>query len=194
MDVLHRDSNNWGSGGGVTFSGGDPLLQHDFLRAVLTECKKENFHTAVETSACIPTERFMDLMSLVDFAFIDIKNMDDERHVAGTGVSNSLILHNIVTLASSGWPGRLVLRYPVIADYNDSEDNALRVIQFMKDNGLFEINLLKFHRMGQTKWEQIGLTYPYATGGDVSSDCMERLQSLYIDHDILCYLGDRTPF
>lgn len=133
-------------------------------------------------------------MQLVDFAFIDVKNMDDERHIAGTGVSNKLILNNISALVASGWNGRLVLRYPVIADYNDSDENAVRVIEFMKANGLFEINLLKFHRLGQTKWEQLGLAYPYSTGGDVSNELMEHLQSLYLEHDIICYIGDKTPF
>lgn len=194
MDILHRDANNWGTGGGVTFSGGDPLLHHDFLKTVLEECKKDNIHTAMETSACIPTEKFIELMQLVDFAFIDVKNMDNDRHIAGTGVPNNLILKNISTLVASGWNGRLVLRYPVIAGYNDSDENAVKVIEFMKDNGLFEINLLKFHRLGQTKWEQLGLAYPYSTGGDVSNELMEHLQSLYLEHDIICYIGDKTPF
>lgn len=194
MTVLKRDFNNWGSEGGVTFSGGDPLLQPHFLKAVLQECKKLQIHTAIETSACVPESTFLDVMPLVDFAFIDVKNMDDERHKDGTFVSNQQILRNIAALKANDWPGRLVLRYPVIHDYNDSEANARQLIAFMQENGLFEVNLLKFHRLGQTKWEQLGLEYAYATGGNVSDEHLQKLQSLYLDHDILCYIGDKTPF
>ena len=88
----------------------------------------------------------------------------------------------------------MVLRTPIIGEYNDSEDNALKTIDFMKENGLYEINLLPFHRLGQTKWEQLGLSYDYATGGDVSTEKMQKLQSIYLDNNILCYLGDKTPF
>lgn len=194
MSVLKRDFNNWGSDGGVTFSGGDPLLHADFLKAVLHECRRLQIHTAVETSACVPEKTFLDVMPLVDFAFVDVKNMDDARHIDGTSVSNKLILNNIASLMASEWPGRLVLRYPVIRGFNDSEENALRLAEFMKENGLFEVNILKFHRLGQTKWEQLGHTYDYAVGGDVGDDVMQHLQSVYLDHDILCYIGDKTPF
>ena len=192
--ILKRDFNNWGSDGGVTFSGGDPLIHPQFLKEVLQICRKLQIHTAIETSAYVPENTFIDIMSLIDFAFIDIKNMDDDKHQKGTSVSNAQILRNIEVLKSSSWQGRLVLRTPVIRNYNDSDENALQTIEFMKKNGLFEINLLKFHRLGQTKWEQLGEIYPYAEGGDVSDDIMLRLQSLYLDNDILCYLGDKTPF
>lgn len=192
--ILKRDFNNWGSDGGVTFSGGDPLIHPQFLKEVLQICKKLQIHTAIETSACVPENTFLDIMSLIDFAFIDIKNMDDDKHQKGTSVSNAQILRNIEVLKSSSWQGRLVIRTPVIRNFNDSDGNALQTIEFMKKNGLFEINLLKFHRLGQTKWEQLGKIYPYAEGGDVSDDTMLRLQSLYLDNDILCYLGDKTPF
>lgn len=194
MSVLKRDFNNWGSEGGVTFSGGDPLLHAEFLKAVLVECKKLQIHTAVETSVCVPESTLLDIMPLVDFAFVDVKNMDDEKHKAGTSVSNRLILSNISALKASDWQGRLVLRYPVISGYNDSEANAIRLIDFMKENGLFEVNILKFHRLGQTKWEQLGYTYDYAASGDVDDETLQRLQSVYLDHDILCYIGDKTPF
>ena len=102
---------------------------------------------------------FRSVMQYIQFAFIDVKHMDPEAHKAGTGVGNQQILDNIRALVRSGWTGRLVLRQPTIGGYNDSEENARKVIAFMQENGLFEINLLKFHRMGQTKWEQLGKEY-----------------------------------
>ncbi len=194
MAVLHRDFNNWGSEGGVTFSGGDPLMQPQFLKRVLEKCRKLHIHTAVEPSACVPTHTFLELMANVDFAFVDVKNMDDERHRWGTSVSNRQILSNIVALKSSDWSGRLVLRSPIIRDFNDSLEHAQQLVDFMHAQGLYEINLLKFHRLGQTKWEQLGMTYEYTQGGDVSDEQLQRLQALYLHNDILCYIGDKTPF
>ncbi len=195
MKVLKRDFPNWGSNGGVTFSGGEPLLHHEFLDQVLKRCRKEQMHTAIETSGYTSWDNFIKIFRNLNFAFVDVKNMDDEKHKWGTGVSNKLILDNISKLTRSPeWHGRLVLRQPTIHDYNDSIENAKRLIEFMNQNGLYEINLLRFHRMGETKWEQLGKKYEYSDHGDMPEERMLELQSLYLDNDIACYIGEDTPF
>lgn len=194
MDVLLRDFPNWGSDGGVTFTGGEPLMHHEFLLEVLKRCHEKQMHTAIETSAFASQDVFLEIMRHIDFAFIDVKNMDDQQHIWGTGVSNAQILSNISALANSNWGGRLVLRQPTIHGYNDSDENALRLIDFMNENGLYEINLLKFHRLGATKWEQLGKPYEYADCGDISDERLKELQELYLNNDIACYIGDDTPF
>lgn len=194
LQILRRDFSSWGQNGGVTFSGGDPILQHDFLVEVLKGCRDLQIHTAIETSAFFDTARFLDVMQYIQFAFIDVKHMDSTAHQMGTGVGNEQILTNIRALKQSGWPGRLVLRQPTIGGYNDSEENARQVIAFMQENGLFEINLLKFHRMGQTKWEQLGKEYAYAHQGDVTDETLQALQTLYLDAGIACYVGNHTAF
>ena len=194
MAILRRDFNNWGADGGVTFSGGEPLLQHEFLAEVLKQCHAWQIHTAIETSGYARQEVFLNLLRSIDFAFIDVKNMDREKHRQGTGVDNEGILANIAALKKSGWLGRLVLRQPTIAGYNDSDENARQVIAFMNQNSLYEINLLKFHRLGLTKWDQLGKDYAYGDRGDVTDARLEQLQALYLEHDIVCYLGDNTAF
>ncbi len=194
MKVLRRDFNNWGPEGGVTFSGGDPLMHHEFLYEVLQRCRDAQIHTAIETSGFASEENFLKVMKNINFAFIDVKNMDAEAHKWGTGVGNELILSNIEALKKSSWRGRLVLRQPTIHEYNDSDENAMKVIEFMKRLDLFEINLLKFHRMGTSKWEQLGKKYEYTDHGDMTDERMKELQQLYLDHDIACYIGDDTPF
>lgn len=194
VQVLLRDFANWGSDGGVTFSGGEPLLQHEYLLEVLKRCHKLQMHTAIETCAFAQQDIFLSIMQYIDFAFIDLKHMDDERHKWGTGVGNARILSNLAALAQSGWAGRLVLRQPTICGYNDSTQNAHKVIDFMNENNLYEINLLKFHRMGSTKWEQMGKAYEYFDHGDMSDERMKELQQLYLDNDIACYIGEDTPF
>lgn len=192
--ILRRDFSNWGPEGGVTFSGGDPLLQHGFLLEVLKRCRALQIHTAIETSACVSRDIFLEVMPYINFAFIDVKHMDSGRHRAETGVGNELILSNIGALMASGWKGRLVLRYPVIGGYNDGEENARQVIDFMNAHGLFEINLLKFHPLGETKWIQLGKAYPHSGRKSVEPEQMEILQQQYLRSNIACYLGDHTPF
>ena len=194
MKILKRDFSNWGSEGGVTFTGGDPLMHHDFLYDVLMECKKSHIHTAIETSGFATEENFLKILTNINFAFIDVKNMDTEAHKWGTGVGNELILSNIEALVKSPWNGRLVLRQPTIHGYNDSDENAMKLIEFMKRLDLFEINLLKFHRMGTSKWEQLGKQYEYVDHGDMTDKRMKELQTLYLDNGIACYIGDDTPF
>ena len=194
--ILRRDMSSWGSIGGVTFTGGEPFVQHEFLYDVVMECKKYGIHTAIETSACTAPEIFMKIMPHIDFAFIDVKNMDDEQHKEATGVSIKQTLDNIRLLKQAGWRGRLVLRTPVIHDFNDSIENADKVIAFMKEVGLVEINLLKFHRMGVSKWKQLGKEYYYEEKGigDMTDEEMNRLQAYYLDHNIACYIANDTPF
>ncbi|GKH34775.1 glycyl-radical enzyme activating protein [Hungatella hathewayi] len=194
MKILKRDFSNWGSEGGVTFTGGDPLMHHDFLYDVLMECKKSHIHTAIETSGFATEENFLKILTNINFAFIDVKNMDTEAHKWGTGVGNELILSNIEALVKFPWNGRLVLRQPTIHGYNDSDENAMKLIEFMKRLDLFEINLLKFHRMGTSKWEQLGKQYEYVDHGDMTDERMKELQTLYLDNGIACYIGDDTPF
>ena len=169
-------------------------MHHDFLYDVLMECKKSHIHTAIETSGFATEENFLKILTNINFAFIDVKNMDTEAHKWGTGVGNELILSNIEALVKSPWKGRLILRQPTIHDYNDSDENAMKLIEFMKRLDLFEINLLKFHRMGTSKWEQLGKQYEYVDHGDMTDERMKELQTLYLDNGIACYIGDDTPF
>ena len=194
ITILRRDFNNWGAEGGVTFTGGEPLNQSGFLIEVLKKCREYQIHTAIETSAYAREDIFLDVLKYIDFAFIDVKNMDREKHKEGTGVYNDYIMSNIEALKASGWKGRLVLRQPTIAGYNDSIENAKKLIEFMERNSLYEINLLKFHRLGLTKWQQLGKDYEYSICGEVSDEKMEELQELYLDNNIACYIGEKTPF
>lgn len=194
VKILRRDFNNWGFDGGVTFSGGEPLLHDEFLIEVLKKCRELQIHTAIETSAYANEEVFLKIFEYIEFAFIDVKNMNREKHKEGTGVYNDLILSNIEALKKFDWNGRLVLRQPTIAGYNDSDENAYELIEFMNKNSLYEINLLKFHRLGETKWNQLGKEYGYHDDGDIAKEKLEHLQEIYLNNNIACYVGDNTPF
>jgi len=193
MQVLRRDRQFW-SAGGVTFSGGDPLFQKDFLLDVLKRCRKEAIHTAIETAGYAETADFLEVMSYIDLAFVDIKHMDSGLHKRETGVGNERILQNISRLSTSPWNGRLILRIPVIEGYNDGAEHIREVIRFMKMNGLFEINILPFHRMGTTKWTQLGLEYPYGRQPPGSEQKLKEIQQLFLFCDIACYIGSEVVY
>lgn len=191
---LQRDRAYWGSGGGVTFSGGEPLLQREFLLDCLQRCRKAYIHTAIETSALAPQEDFLAVMEWIDFAFIDFKHSDAALHRAGTAVDNERILSNIAALTATNWPGRLVLRTPVIPGFNDDVANAAATIDWMQQAGVAEINLLPFHRLGDSKWTQLGRRYPYAEQQSLETEMLEELQEYYLERGIACYIGSETPF
>lgn len=194
MTVLKRDSNNWRSNGGVTFSGGEPFMQKDFLKSTLKKCKENNFHTAIETSAYVDEETFLDVMNYIDFAFIDIKHMNREKHKEKTGVYNDLILKNISSLANSNWRGRLVIRVPIINGFNSDDENISHLMDFMHSNNLVEINILPFHRMGESKWAQLGKEYAYKDCGDISEARLEEIQDMFLENGIACYVAHDTLF
>lgn len=194
MRIISRDRGFWGQDGGVTFGGGEPFYQKGFLTSMVKKCKEAYIHTAIETTAYVNPEDFLATMPYIDFAFIDIKHMDSIRHKEQTGVGNELILDNISALAQSNWPGRLVLRMPVIEEFNDCEDNIAGLADFMEKLGLFEINLLPFHRLGDSKWAQLGKTYAYQEYTATSQEKLEELQAIFLERRIACYIGSDTAF
>ncbi|MGE5553647.1 MAG: 4-hydroxyphenylacetate decarboxylase activase [Betaproteobacteria bacterium] len=194
MRIINRDRQYWGDTGGVTFTGGEPLLQREFILAMLKRCHEAYVQTAVETSACVETEHFLEAMQHVDWAFADLKHMDLRRHQEKTGVTNGLILHNIRALAESGWPGRLILRIPIIEGFNDTEENLAATADFMERLGRFEVNILPFHRMGDSKWTQLGKEYPYRDQPPTADERMRQIQQFFLDRGLACYVGSYTPF
>jgi len=146
------------SGGGVTFSGGEPMEQSDFLLSAAMLCKENNINTAVETCGSVAWEIFEKVMPAIDLFLYDIKEMDPERHSEYTGVPNGLILENFVRLAESG--KRIVVRIPVVPGHNDRDDNIEKIIDFLHENvpGT-RVDLLAYHRLGKTKYARLGLRY-----------------------------------
>ena len=122
------------SGGGVTFSGGEPLMQHDFLKETLEKCKEEGLHTVIETSGMTETEKIKDIAGLLDLMFYDVKHMDDEIHREVTGVSNSQILKNLAELAKIH--DNIIVRIPVIPGINDSEENVAQTASYISALGI----------------------------------------------------------
>jgi pyruvate formate lyase activating enzyme len=194
MRVLRRDQGFWGSGGGVTFSGGEPLAQPEFLLAALRECRASYMHIAVETCAHVEPALLREILRWIDWLFVDLKHMDSAAHRAGTGIGNELILRNVAMLAAAEWPGRLIVRVPVVPGFNDTAENLRATAVFVRQLGLGEVNLLPFHRLGASKYEQLGLAYPYAHTTAASAEDLQPLQRIFAAAGLRCYVGHETPF
>lgn len=141
------------SGGGVTLSGGEPLLQPDFAAEILEKCKAAGLHTAVETAGNVPWSTFERVLPYLDLVLFDLKSLDDGIHKELTGVSNRQILDNAQKLKTSGVALRF--RTPVIPGYNDGEVAA--IAEFAKGA---EYELLAYHETGRGKYDALGRDYP----------------------------------
>ena len=143
------------SSGGVTFSGGECMLQIDFLIEILKKCKENGIHAAVDTAGHIPFESFEKILPYTDLFLYDIKMFDSQKHKKYTGVGNELILENLKKLFKS--KAKIWIRTPIISDINDSIEEMHFIKDFLDKNGKFEkIELLPYHAMGENKYSAIG--------------------------------------
>lgn len=143
------------SGGGVTFSGGEPLLQAGFLKRVLQGCRQEGISTAIDTCGHAPREALLELASLTDLFLYDLKLMDDDLHRHYTGVSNHRILENLQALGRLH--DRIWVRVPVVPGVNDGAEAMGAIAAFVRSlRGVRQVNLLPYHRAAQHKQHALG--------------------------------------
>ena len=153
-----RDKIFYKRGGGVTVSGGEPLMQADFVAAFLQACKeKEGLHTAIETSSFASWDKAQKVFDQVDMFHMDIKHMDSSIHKELTGVPNGVILDNIRRTADryDFTQKDMIIRIPVIPGYNSSDENIRATAEFAKSLGtVTQMQLLPYHNMGAVKYER----------------------------------------
>jgi len=142
------------SGGGVTFSGGEPSLQPAFLLDMLRECKKEAIHTAVDTSGFVRWQVLRKIADYVDLFLYDIKHMNSRKHIEYTGVSNKPILENLRKLAAM--KKDILITVPLIPGYNDSPGNLICTMDHTKKLGLKKIIFMPYNRSGEAKYKWLG--------------------------------------
>ena len=148
------------SGGGVTLSGGEPLVQSEFTKAILSGCKERGLHTAIETSGYVPWAKFLEVLPLLDAVLIDIKVFDPRRHEELTGHSNERIIRNIRKMDKSKFPLDLFVRIPLIPGINDSDENLSATAEFCKGLKKFkELHILPYHRLGMESYAFLNKLY-----------------------------------
>ena len=169
------------SGGGITFSGGEPLLQSEFLsRFIQTYCS--DFRVDIETSLYAPAEKVRSLIPLIDTWNVDFKVFDVRKHRKYTGVSNRLILENLQLLRSSVPPEKLILTYPIIPGYNDSDKNIANMIQIMDTLHLSQIELHPYRKEAEQK--QLSEHFHVKRVPILSNEKYDRIQAAFRQHNI----------
>jgi len=158
MRELNKDSTFYDeSKGGITISGGEPLLQIDFTAAILNECKKRSIHTAVDTCGYASLKAIEIIKDKADLFLYDLKIMNDTKHRKYTGKSNKQILRNFKILANNG--SDLLVRLPIIPGINDDRKNIQETADFVFLNGAKRVCLLPYHRAGIEKYRSLGKRY-----------------------------------
>lgn len=147
------------SGGGVTISGGEPLLQYEFLLELLLALKKLNIHTAVETSGYCRWEKIKEISKITDLIYYDLKLIDDNSSKIFTGASNILIMDNLERLVIYGT--NIMVRMPLIPSVNDARDNIEHTARYLSSIGVKSIELLPYHNLGSVKYEGLDLECPF---------------------------------
>jgi len=147
------------SGGGITFSGGEPLLQHEFVKAVFSQCRREEISTAYDSSLYINPRVVMDLIPYTDVVLADIKHINNEKSRLLTGASNQLNIQNLKLLNDN--KVRIWIRYVVVPGYTDDFEDIEKMALFIRDlSQVKRVDLLPYHSLGSHKWKLLGIDYP----------------------------------
>jgi pyruvate formate lyase activating enzyme len=176
------------SGGGVTFSGGEPLAQPGFLKELLEQCKNQGIHRAVDTCGYAPREHLMAIVPITNLFLYDLKIMDETKHRQYTSVSNSTILENIKTLGqvhSNIW-----IRVPIIPGINDDAENIHDLAQFTASiSGVRQVNLLPYHKTAIAKFKRLGQKYRLEKTLDPLPESMERIRQKFCSFGLTTKIG-----
>ncbi len=148
-DIIFYEESN----GGVSFSGGEPLMQKDFLNELLINCKKNGLHTTLDTAGCVSKEIILEIAPNVDLFLYDLKLMDDKKHQKYTGISNKELLENLLLL--SEMKCNIIVRIPIIPTVNDSKEDIVDFGKFIQKLNIIRVDLLPYHSIGEEKYKKL---------------------------------------
>ena len=178
------------SGGGVTFSGGEPLMQPEFLEEIARLCKENGIKTAIESCGCGDFEKFSKAMPYIDFMYFDLKHMDSSEHKRLTGAGNEMIIENLKKINELGTT-QITIRTPVIPNCNDSEKNICETAELIKNLKMVKAyELLAYHNLGENKYDSLGRTYELHGTQKPSEEFMNNLvekANAVLDNKIKCF-------
>ena len=176
VDEVMRDLDFYkNSRGGVTVSGGEPLMQAQFVANLLQTCKERELHTAIDTTGYVPWERTAHVVEFVDLVLFDVKHLDPNKHEEATGVPNKMILEN---LARWSRETTLWLRIPLITGFNDGAEHISEIARLAREIGVEKVSLLPYHEGGKSKAGQLGRAYRFPDVQAPSEDHVKQLQEI----------------
>jgi pyruvate formate lyase activating enzyme len=176
------------SGGGVTFSGGEPLMQPKFLVELLNQCRMNGIHTAIDTTCYAEPEVLKDIAAKADMLLCDVKHMDDRMHIEYTGVGNELILNNIRELAGNGT--KIIIRVPVIPGFNDGRKNIEMTAQFVKSlQNSDRIDILPYNSGGLEKSVRLNTDLDLMKTHEPDDETMESIAETFRNYGFEVKIG-----
>ena len=173
------------SGGGVTISGGEGMIQPDFVRTLLSRLKEYKIHSAIETTGYIADDIFQDLAPRFDLLLFDVKHYDSQKHYEGTGVYNEQIIKNLKWAIERNLD--VLPRIPVIPDFNASLEDARGIAELLTDAGAHKVQLLPFHQFGENKYHLLGRAYDYEHVEALHPEDLSDYQKIFLDAGLNCY-------
>ena len=191
LDTVERDASYYRrTQGGMTVSGGEPLVQWRFALALLREARRRGIHTALDTTGYSEWEALAEVLSFVDLVLYDIKHMDVQRHAEATGVSNDRILDNLHKILAASTVAVWV-RMPVIPQFNDSEEDIEQLCGFIRalPRPVAKVSLLPFHQFGGGKYAALGKSYAWEHVPLLDDNRMEEFLRLFESHGLRAEIG-----
>lgn len=173
------------SNGGVTLSGGEVLMQHEFASELLKSLKKKNIHTAIETTGYISNEIFSKFIEDVDLLLFDMKHYNREKHFKATNVYNDVIIENLKIALDNG--KEVIIRIPVIPNINSDLEDAKGFCKLLKSVNAKKVNLLPFHQFGQKKYELLNKSYTFQNAQQLHEEDLLDYKNIFIQNGFDCY-------
>jgi pyruvate formate lyase activating enzyme len=174
------------SNGGVTLSGGEVLMQHEFAIALLKRLKEQGIHTACETAGYTSSDIFSDFIINVDLLLFDMKHYDSKKHYEATKVHNERIISNLKTAIIQG--KEVIIRIPVIPDINSSLEDAEGFCSLLEEVGATKVNLLPFHQFGQKKYTLLNKMYQFANVPQLHEEDLQEYKNIFLKNGFDCSL------
>ncbi len=187
-DAVMRDSSfYWNSGGGVTFTGGEPTCQPEFFSSMVTEFKKHGLHLVLETCGAFQWQAVTQALPLIDIFYFDIKHIDDGKHRRFTGEGTAEILENAKRVDALGKPIRV--RVPLVPGFNDSPEEFAGILRFAAGlKNLDKVQVLPYHRFGVAKYERVGVGYSLSSITSPARASVAELLALAERENVACGL------
>jgi pyruvate formate lyase activating enzyme len=189
MEIIERDRIYYRrSGGGVTLSGGECLAQPEFAADILYACHERGINTAIESTGFADFEKIQMLLPNLDLFLMDIKHINSDKHKEYTTQPNERILENARKISESGV--KLIIRVPVIPEFNSSQEEIREIANFAKTlDGVTELHLLPYHRLGEPKYEGLGREYLMKDAENIPEPQMQGLKRIVEETGLKCHIG-----
>ncbi len=176
------------SGGGITLSGGEPLLQPEFVRAFVNKCTERGFTVGLETCGFFKWDQVKDFITEFDFIYFDIKCLDEELSKEHTGQSNRIILQNLQNLAKIFDPKKIILSLPLIPEITSTGENISSVIEMCKKLEISSVRLLPYHTLGKGKYAELGREYKMKDEVKITDAEVRDIQQVIENKNITCII------